>query len=149
MINLIDPSGHDPLILIGAAVGFLGDIGYQLATNGGNISCIDWKQVAMATGAGALIGAVGPAALEGGFWDGLAADEGGALKVGQRFTPNQEALVDLAKDAQRSGITPSEADTLGDWADEYGLNYRNDIGENHWVGGDHVHLGPINHIPVR
>ena len=67
----------------------------------------------------------------------------------RRFTPDQEALVDLAQQARRTGINQGDAQTLLDWADEVGLNARNDIGTNHWVGGDHIHIGPINHIPVR
>ena len=77
--NRVDPSGHDPFILAGAAIGFFGDIGYQLATNGGRFSCVDWTQVAIATGTGALVGAIGPAALEGDFWAGLVTDTSGGV----------------------------------------------------------------------
>jgi len=66
-----------------------------------------------------------------------------------RFNPDQAALVDLAKTAERTGIDRATADTLMDWAKEYGLPARNDIGTSHWVGGDHIHIGPVNHIPVK
>ena len=31
----------------------------------------------------------------------------------------------------------------------HGPWYRKDIGTTHWVKGDHIHVGPVNHIPVR
>jgi hypothetical protein len=102
------------------------------------------------------LAAVGPAAM-GAFVDLVPValqiiSEGFAASVigggGVPFNPNQRALVELAKDAQRTGVTPSEAKTLLEWAEEYGVRGRNDIGTDHWVGGDHIHLGPVSHIPV-
>jgi hypothetical protein len=55
----------------------------------------------------------------------------------------------LVKAAERSGVTVGDALTLIEWANEVGLPSRNDIGTNHWVGGDHVHIGGSTHIPVR
>lgn len=69
---------------------------------------------------------------------------------GKPFDPDQDALIQLAKDAQRrGGVNQQDAQTLLDWANEYGLRNRNDIGTNHWVGGDHIHIGPVNHLPVK
>jgi hypothetical protein len=69
---------------------------------------------------------------------------------GKPFNPDQDALIQLAKDAQRrGGVNQRDAQTLLDWANEYGLRNRNDIGTNHWVGGDHIHIGPVNHLPVK
>jgi RHS repeat-associated protein len=68
--------------------------------------------------------------------------------AGCPFTPDQQALVDLAKQAKQLGITPSDADTLLQWADEVNLPAQNHIGTTHWIGGDHIRIGPINHIPV-
>jgi RHS repeat-associated protein len=69
---------------------------------------------------------------------------------GKPFDPDQDALIQLAKDAQRrGGVNQQDAQTLLDWANEYGVKGRNDIGTNHWVGGDHIHIGPVNHLPVK
>ena len=65
-----------------------------------------------------------------------------------RFSANQEALIELAKEAKRDGISVANAATLMDWADELQVTWRDDIGTSHWVGGDHIHIGPIDHIPV-
>jgi RHS repeat-associated protein len=79
------------------------------------------------------------------------ADEAAGVCEGpeqKRFTPNQEALVDLAKQGRRTGVTPEEADQLLQWADEVGLQGKDHVGTEHWVGGDHIHVGPVDHIPV-
>ena len=70
----------------------------------------------------------------------------------KKFDPNQEALVDLAKQKeQRGGVTKSEAGTLLDWAKEYKVPARGP--ESHktgqTAGQEHIHVGPINHIPVK
>ncbi len=64
------------------------------------------------------------------------------------FSAEQAAVVDLAKQAQRAGISVQEAETLMQWAREAGVPFRNDINSSHWVGGGHIHVGPVNHIPV-
>ncbi len=70
---------------------------------------------------------------------------------GLRFGPDQDAVIQLAKQAKRTGgVTEEEAKTLLDWAKEYGVKpAQNHIGTDHWVGGDHIRVGPINHIPVK
>ena len=73
----------------------------------------------------------------------------GGAPPGVPFSPNQSALVSLAKEAQKTGVNRSEANTLLQWANEYGVSGRNDIGTTHWVKGDHIHIGPINHIAVK
>lgn len=56
----------------------------------------------------------------------------------------------MAKDAKRTGVSPAEADTLLQWAAEYKVTpAHNHIGTNHWVGGDHIRIGRVNHIPVK
>jgi RHS repeat-associated protein len=65
-----------------------------------------------------------------------------------RHTPDQEAVVALAKAAQRTGIGNAAAQSLMTWAREFGLVARDDIGTTHWVGGDHIHVGGVDHIPV-
>jgi RHS repeat-associated protein len=80
-------------------------------------------------------------------------DQSGAINVcaegAKRFDPNQQALIELAKEAQRRGVSLPDAQTLLQWAKEYGLRARDDIGTSHWIGGPHIHIGPVSHIPVR
>jgi hypothetical protein len=71
---------------------------------------------------------------------------------GQPFDENQQAIVQLAKTATRTGISPDDFSTLSDWADEYGLSSRgpeiHPDGEG-WASENwHGHIGPVNHIPV-
>ena len=79
------------------------------------------------------------------------ADETGA--IGRRFTGDQGALVDLAKTGkQAGGVSPDDADTLVDWADEFGLSFH-DIkihpSRAGWAGQNpHINIGPVRHIPV-
>ena len=65
---------------------------------------------------------------------------------------NRRALIELANKGKRN-LSDSNADTLLDWADKYGVDARDDRGTDHWVSWDgikdHIHIGPINHIPVR
>ena len=45
-----------------------------------------------------------------------------ATKVAKRFTGDQDAVIQLAKEAKRrGGITSNEADILWNWAKEYDL----------------------------
>ena len=68
------------------------------------------------------------------------------------YNPEQNALIQLAKEANRKGgVTPNEANILRDWANETGLPFRGP--EAHpgrgFGSNPHIHLGPINHIPVK
>lgn len=62
---------------------------------------------------------------------------------------------ELGKEAkQRGGVTNKDADTLLEWGkevdpnNEKGLQGRDDRGETHWKGGEHIHLGG-KHIPIK
>jgi len=68
-----------------------------------------------------------------------------------RFTEDQSALVDLAKQAQRTGVTSQEADILRQWANETGLPFRGpEVHPGRPFGQfPHIHIGPIDHIPVN
>jgi len=95
---------------------------------------------------------LGPAAganlMMGGVVDSYLGAAEGICRTGA-FKADQSALIELAKGAQRTGITQDEADILLQWAKEYEMSpVRNDVGTSHWVGGDHIHIGPVNHIPV-
>lgn len=65
-------------------------------------------------------------------------------------TADEDALVQLAQEAKRRGVTNRDAQTLLDWAREHRVDPALDhINTTHWVGGPHIRVGPINHIPVR
>lgn len=50
------------------------------------------------------------------------ADDTGAISVGGRYSADQDALIQLAKQAKRAGgLSKDDANLLADWADEFGL----------------------------
>lgn len=68
------------------------------------------------------------------------------------FTGDSAALIALAKQAQRTGVSRQEADTLLQWARELGvpaLDHTAPQDAAHYVGGPHIRIGPVNHIPVH
>ncbi|MGH2759977.1 MAG: pre-toxin TG domain-containing protein, partial [Actinomycetota bacterium] len=78
------------------------------------------------------------------------ADETGS--IGRRFTRDQDALIQLAKEAKRrGGVALDEARILRKWADEYNLPSRGP--ERHlgrrWGSAWHIHIGPVRHIWIR
>jgi hypothetical protein len=74
---------------------------------------------------------------------------GGAGAAGQRFTPDQDALVQLAKELKRTGVRAEDVPILRQWAQEYGLPFRGpEIHNREVVRFLHIHIGPVNHIPV-
>jgi RHS repeat-associated protein len=66
---------------------------------------------------------------------------------------NQEAVIDLAKDAKnKGGVNPADAQTLLDWAKEYKVKpVRGPESHPNRPHGKtpHIHVGPVNHIPVK
>ena len=72
---------------------------------------------------------------------------------GKRFTEDQQAVNDLAKEAKRTGgLTSENADTLMKWADEYGLPARGpetSIRPGYWHDHAHYHIGIIDHILLK
>jgi RHS repeat-associated protein len=89
------------------------------------------------------------------WWDRLSCD----LELGQVllapaavFGPEEDALIQLAKEArQLGGVTEDAANTLLKWAEELGLRTSEGIeihpGRNFDI--PHIRIGPINHIPVK
>ncbi len=67
------------------------------------------------------------------------------------FSENVKALIELAKEAFRRGVSPKDAKTLIEWAKELGVRSRGP--ESHpnrpYGRSQHIHIGPINHIPIR
>lgn len=86
---------------------------------------------------------------------GRVRDERGSLSIwgGKSYDPDQQALIQLAKDAKRRGGLPQdEANTLADWADEFGLPGHGPMTHPRpgWSGTNiHINIGPIKHILVR
>jgi RHS repeat-associated protein len=68
----------------------------------------------------------------------------------RKFTPNQAALIDIAKAAKRKGITRDEAAILKNWAREYNIPFRGPEKHlNRNFQDIHLHIGPVDKIPVR
>jgi RHS repeat-associated protein len=71
-------------------------------------------------------------------------------ECGEAYTGDQDALIKIAKKAQRNGLSPEDAEALREWAEEYDVPFRGP--EEHPTRGfgsqPHVHVGPVDHIPV-
>ncbi len=74
----------------------------------------------------------------------------GEAELGLQFTEDQDALIQLAKEADRAGgLTPEDTEALKGWSEEYGLNFRGpEIHPNRNFNIYHVHVGPVSHIPT-
>jgi hypothetical protein len=78
------------------------------------------------------------------------------LVLNSCFTPDQDAVVQLAKEArQAGGITVDEGRALRAPADSDGIPYHPDLSEPYEVhpsrgfgSNPHIHVGPVNHIPI-
>lgn len=68
-----------------------------------------------------------------------------------RHSDDAAALIDLAKQAKRTGVSPTDAKTLLNWADEYKVKpaHGPEIHPNRNVDFEHIHVGPVDHIPVN
>jgi RHS repeat-associated protein len=70
---------------------------------------------------------------------------------GVPFEPDQDALVKIAKEARRNGLSSEDAEALREWAEEYDISFRGP--ESHPGRGfgknPHYRLGPVNHIPAK
>ncbi len=75
--------------------------------------------------------------------------------IAKKFTPNQDALIQLAKEAKKTGsVSPENAQTLLKWANEYeikpALNHTSLEQAAHWILNlPHIRIGPVNHIIVK
>lgn len=65
-----------------------------------------------------------------------------------KHSPDQQALNDLVRRRGNRRFSNEDADTLLDWAAEYDFPARDDRGEEHWMGGEHIHIGN-RHVPVE
>ena len=67
----------------------------------------------------------------------------------KRHAFDQQAISDLVKESEKKGISNGEANDLLEWCKEYNFPARDDRGKPpHWVGGEHIHIGP-KHVSVR
>jgi RHS repeat-associated protein len=68
----------------------------------------------------------------------------------RRFTPDQDALIQLAKGARRRGpINRQEADILDSWRREYRLPGHGPMFHERFpTHGTHINVGPVRHIRI-
>ena len=75
-----------------------------------------------------------------------------------RFNPDQDAVVQLAKEArQKGGLSIEEGRALRQMAEDTGVPYRphvsmdSEIHPGRGLGGNqpHIHVGPVNHLPIK
>jgi RHS repeat-associated protein len=161
-INLIDPEGKNAFAAVSSAFGR--GIGFAAAVpaavtgglilSGGVIIGIGIVWVAEVLDNQPITD--GPTPDEGESEGGVSVEDatkpdGGSCPP-KRYSPDQEALIDIAKEGGKTGVTDEEADTLLQWGQEYGngrWKNQDHRGTDHWVGGDHIHTGGVGHIPVR
>ncbi len=71
-------------------------------------------------------------------------------ECGEAYTGDQDALIKIAKEAKRNGLSPEDVEVLREWAEEYDVPFRGP--EEHPgrpIGSQpHIHVGSQNHIPV-
>ena len=69
----------------------------------------------------------------------------------KRNNKDQEAVIDLAKEAKKKGgLNKQDADILQKWAKEYGVRTRGPEQHlNRNFNKPHIHVGPVDHIPVQ
>ena len=101
----------------------------------------------------AIIGA-GTTAIMATTKTGRVLDAASSTSNALRHTPDQQALVALAKDAKRvGGVSEADAKTLVGWADEYNLPARGpEVHPNRTEptsNAPHIHVGPVGHIPIQ
>jgi RHS repeat-associated protein len=66
------------------------------------------------------------------------------------YDAQQQAVIELAREAARTGVTRREAAALLRWAREYHLKpvLSHTKPPWHWVKGPHIRIGSVNHIEV-
>lgn len=73
--------------------------------------------------------------------------------AGVRNTPDQDAVIQLAKEAKAKGrISSNDAQTLLDWADEYNVPHHGPEAHPHRPEPSsqtpHIHIGKTGHITI-
>jgi RHS repeat-associated protein len=136
-LGFIDPHGLNS-IAIGAGTGALSAADLAFIGFGTGVAVGAWE----ASGAGKAVSREAASAA-------IAA---AALLCGAKHTGDQEALVELAKDAKNRKVplTKEDAEALLDWAKETGLRGRGPESHPGRPHGKkpHIHIGPVDHIGV-
>ncbi len=81
----------------------------------------------------------------------------GEGEVAGQFGKDANALIQLAKEAKRTGISPEDAQTLLEWAEEINANEATkvlpirgpEIHPNRNYNLPHIQIGPVNHITIN
>ncbi|HEX2205998.1 MAG TPA: RHS repeat-associated core domain-containing protein, partial [Longimicrobium sp.] len=147
-VNQIDITGEIPIPLIAAGVWGLVEAGLSAA------DALSFAQT-VADPCASTLDKLGSGGL---FAVGMVTPGGGA-GAALRYTPDQQALQQIVREATRNGnrqLSPGEAQTVFDWAKEVGYPVRVSPADlaatnNHWVGGPHFHMkNTVNsgHVPV-
>jgi hypothetical protein len=81
------------------------------------------------------------------------ADDTGAISLGGRYTDEQDALIQLAKEVKRrGGVTLEDANTISDWTAQLEIPGHGPAihpGRPGFPGNTlHINVGPVKHIPV-
>jgi len=155
-------SGDDSRALVEQAVGtaFGGLAGIALGGAGaaGGVATAPTGVGAVAGGAAVVAGSVAVVGAAANLVEigavALKKESNAGGGDGQRNSADQEAVIDLAKQAKKSGgMTSSEADNLGEMANEAGVPNRqdpgHDSGKNPATQNTHSHVGPVDHIPIK
>jgi hypothetical protein len=155
--------GDSAVSLEGQAAGTAGVATVGTAMIGGGLAEAGTTAVATATGVGAAAPAAGLATagagtyMVGGASGNMAkineeAESRGGSSSGKKNTPDQDAVIQMGKEGKQSGgITRSEAETLKGFAKETGVPSHGPEAHPGRPFGkqEHMHVGPVNHIPVK
>lgn len=73
------------------------------------------------------------------------------ITKGKRFTPAQSKIVKKAKAAKKKGLSEAEAEKLVKEAQDVGLPARGPETHPDRPHGKnpHIHVGPVNHMPIK
>lgn len=141
-LSLIDPLGLKPIDDFQTFLDFLGLVpGFGEPVDGINALIYSargqWGNAALSAAAMVpVFGSIGTG--------------GKILNKSKRFTPDQSALVDLAKQVKRKGVTPEEGRILKEWGKEVDIPVKGpEVHPNRNFNVPHYHVGPVDHIPVR
>jgi hypothetical protein len=65
------------------------------------------------------------------------------------YTGDEDAVIKIAREAKRNGLSPEDAEVLREWVEEYDVPFRRDEGHpNRPLWKDpHYKIGSQNHIP--
>ena len=157
-IGKVDPTGNSAWDRIGTrfvgavdrmTFGATGAVRDRLGLNGGLDKCSFDYRAAQGVMGVAMGGAEFVSSFAGFGMMRLAAR---GVQNARRYTPDQNALIQLAKEAKRrGGLTEREGDILRQWGQEYGVPVRGP--EAHRGRGfgskPHYHVGPVQHILRR